>query len=401
MTSCADDGGTDRQLSASTPLLWPEPLAWRDHGVLALDGQGQTGLLQVSIPPDAKSVVLRATPAGGAADPKACFRFAELRTSAGAEWVGAAGPGPEGGQCPSCPQPVYAQRGFASLVIPGPGLSLQGVDTIQVRVTMRECVTGVAVAPGQLGIATASLHLESAVRLTEPVPQGVLELAVVRLGAAAQQPDPAAWTALWQRTRQAFAAAGIEVVVRAELNLPAVAGVTSAPLTVGPEHTAAVDALQMAIDAELSSHLDQQLGQPLTAVQQTALLERTLVVVVAPCLRLQDPLQPGATALRGHATRMPGGVRVAGVASLTLLGATDCAIGETASDPELLGNVLAHELGHQLGLFHSDVSPSEVGQGEGVKADLMHSRIAEIGGSPGFTAQQAAALAKHPSVYRR
>ncbi|MCB9584627.1 MAG: hypothetical protein H6718_04485 [Polyangiaceae bacterium] len=114
--------------------------------------------------------------------------------------------------------------------------------------------------------------------------------------------------------------------------------------------------------------------------------EREIRVVIAGCLEYADPLFGPPVALDGYTPRVLGG---AGAADGVFLPDVDCTSSRPLSlTPEARGRVLAHELGHYLGLFHTDPASDDAD-------NLMHPKPA-LATAHGLTPTQVEVLLRHP-----
>ncbi len=113
---------------------------------------------------------------------------------------------------------------------------------------------------------------------------------------------------------------------------------------------------------------------------------REVRVVIAGCLEYADPLFGPPVAVDGYTPRVLGG---AGAADGVFLPELDCTSSFPLSiTPEARGRILAHELGHYLGLFHTD--PDRDGD-----ANLMNPNPS-LSVAHGLTNAQIEALRRHP-----
>ena len=95
----------------------------------------------------------------------------------------------------------------------------------------------------------------------------------------------------------------------------------------------------------------------------------------------------------GQTTRLPGGAPFGSSASGVFISTLDCTQPSLARSGSKLGFVFAHELGHHLGLLHTNTSLGEQ-RSEPDVIDVMQSTPT----AATFTAKQAAAMRRHFDV---
>ncbi|MSP93468.1 MAG: hypothetical protein EXR79_17035 [Myxococcales bacterium] len=380
--------------------------AWLDLGSHPFDAAGRTALITATVPAGVRFVALRTrADKTGPAEP-ACMRLADVTTAAGAVWVGPPEPGPDSGACANCVQSVHSGRGYVMAVFPNDGKPLGSIGSLTFRVTLRHCETSIELGKGMLGSQITAVAVDVA---SEPAVSaasvGTLDVVVAAApgawpkfgGAGTGQGEatvlelassPLA-SAIVARLTSAFEGAGVTVRVRGWLALPPGAAKVN-PLIVTEAQSDATDALQATFDAALANVWQQR------GITQPAAAPRIVPIVFVPCLEAADPVA-GNQSVAGMSLRIPGGGRIGPYASMVLLSTDRCGARTDGPDAKHIPTIVAHELGHYLGLYHTDAAQG-LARAE-TATDLMHSKIAMTGPwDAAFTAKQATVLRGHPDI---
>lgn len=362
LTCTTPDANTEPDTAAGDVSTTSAPLLWRDHGEWPVQDDGSTPVVVVDVPAGARSLLIRARPAAGDAPSSVCFTFAAVDAPDGTSRLGTTATGE-----PVSDEPDD-QRGYALGLWPRLGDPALPSGNWRVRAGLVSCGAGAPVGPEALPGGT--LRLESAVL---PAIAGEPRIRVRRVFAPGLgDTSIATWDAAFRAAWAYLADAGLTAVEVAPLYLtPPLPSL--APLRVGaglPD----VDALASAID-------DHDLTTTETA---GALDDAPALIVVVPCIDRWIP-GGGQTRLAGHATRLPGGPRLPGIASFVVVGTSTCAPPEDG-DVDRLARVIAHELGHLLGLPH------------GTPPSLMSPQPETLADRPALTTAEAAAILASPLV---
>jgi len=380
------------------------PVAWQTLGLHTLDAKGRSPLLTTPVPDNSRYVAIRATALPMLPSEPACVRLADVDTGTGLSWVGPDKDKPDAGICTNCLHRVQSGHGYGLFVFPNDGKPLPNVSSLQFRVTLQHCETGLPLPLGLLGSQVTKVEVEVA---SEPLPTAdqPAKLALVLVAApgalasldglagharaVALRKDPLA-AALEQRLVAGFAAVAVAASVRGWIALPAKGLPSVAPLHVGNPDRSDVDALQSAVDAAIT--------QVWTAAKlsQSPAGARIVPVVLVPCLNVAQYGGAGDE-LAGFSLRIPGGSRVGNHASMVLIATQRCGGTGSPSSTAKLAALTLHEVGHYLGLYHTDDALGL--HRSATETDVMISGIAMSGKwQAGFTAKQAVVIRTNPLV---
>lgn len=368
------------------PTELPAPVPWQAVGELSVDdfgrAGGEEGWISVPFPAGQRYVAVRTLPVD--ADPEAeartCHRVLEARLRSGASLL---------------PEPDAALLDEHQRFEPGPGAGvfvlstaeapLDRADTLELRVGLYDCELKIPASrarfPGMPHALTVDAAWEPAP--TDTLPDATLAVRLARAedsGWGTLADDPALAEA-FAVAAERFADVGVELVVEAEATFPA-----TGTLRYGADMLG-LDALDAEVRARLQGSADDA---------------RFVPVVLVRCLEFDDPVAGSRLRPMGQASRIPGSMADARTPSLVVLAAGDCGDGSDPTpslEPERHGLVLAHELGHYLGLLHAD-EPSGAHVAGDVGQRLMDSTIAlEVDADEGWFSQaQALVLRRHPDV---
>lgn len=305
LVACAGGDEPPGALDGGGKLLTAEPVAF-----------GADGLTPVlSIPPfEGESVALWAK-----SEPGTCFALASLEDAGGRTWVSGREAGP---YCTDCGVRTSIAREEALIVLPS-GEGFAPRDGFAVRFGLMDCetLTPVETEGGhQLQLAwlpRASLPERGHLSLRFLVSQHSMLLG---------QPD--LQRELVERLNGELEEAGLEVTLDAVAELPDVPAETRFWTTDLGELSALLDQAPPARDA-------------------------TVDIVFAGCLRYDDPFFGPPVPVDGFTPRVGGGAGPASAVFMPGLRCDSFGRGPTPWPLDAYAHVLAHELGHFLGLYHS------------------------------------------------
>jgi hypothetical protein len=327
-----EDGDADS--SAHDATMHEPALAWVQREV-ALEPDGRTAPLTFDLTGLERPVfALRTYAADAEASRALCFQLEDVRTDNETLWVPPASSADYGDYCTRCEQPVAVGSGYGLFVLPSAAALPTSFGSVTLRVALRDCLTLTPLSPATTRPRT--LLVESASLATPPRARTVtLPVAIV----AATPHAFAAGARLDQafvHVQEIWRAAGIELVLRGPFELPRPA----APVVYSASDRSALAALQREANV-----LTQQAGVEAAAA----------VIVITPCLVREDTLSQSLTQPLATTAHLPGGFGVHAEPDGIFVAGELCGgltPGARYLESESLAALMAHELGHYLGLFH-------------------------------------------------
>ncbi|MBI4957766.1 MAG: hypothetical protein HY908_37515 [Myxococcales bacterium] len=352
---------------------------------LRFDADGESDTFQVVRPPGTDTLALRVRLGTEAAlGGPYCLQLVDVVASNGARWVSdGASPDTWGLACHDCAQRVFSAIGAGLYVFPNDGVDLPAeVTGLDARVALRDCATRTPLAPSEAERARLRATVEVgafalgagrtlAVSVYVAAPLALAD--ATSLGGALLDEGLAAAASHW-------APAGLAL----RFHEPVLAEVPrTTPADVGAADSGALDALA---------------GEASLALGETAAGGATLILV--PCLRAKSLLADAPSEVDGHTPRIPGGFAADGYGDAVLVRTGTCAGPPQPYwlSPAAFGRVVAHELGHYLGLYHIDTPDGLDLHLPDVSWDNLMHHIPSSVVDPGLTARQAHVALHHPLV---
>ena len=374
--------------AASAPT--PAGPSWQPVGSAEIDASGHSLPLQVTVSSADRFVALRIRPAEP--DPSApwCFGLDEVKLPDGTVWLGPLDGGGGASNEPFGSQRALPQHGYGIFVLPNDGVSALPNGPLSFRVVLRDCRydvpatrTSGGAQPGSFAALPTAVLVEVA-RESAITADAAMRLELrLAIGASsgfptAALPDNPDWNAALLRLRALFATAGVTIEIgrTAVVDLPQV-------ISYGPGKRQMLDA---AWDKAMNALTDD--------LSERAL--RFVPVVLVGCLVRDAPVAGGPQEYAGQTARIPGGAPFGTSANGVFLARSACISGGAPLAGEEWGAVLAHELGHHLGLLHTTTPLSAQRSREGF-VDIMGTSGSLLS-AQGFSAAQRAALRRHVDV---
>lgn len=369
--------------------------SWQELGTFALDSAGVTETMTVKVPVGARYVAIRVRTNQVAAGDPACLRLSNVKTAKGAVWVPATDQSRNDGTCSDCSQVVTNARGYGLFVFPNDGGELGDVGSLSFTVHTRHCMTDLLLPLGALGSKVTEIIVEAGTEPAWPAQKPTrldLLLAFDAKGLLDAKAHQAFTVQLQAQMRAKLTPIGVDLRFIAWVAVDLQKYGFGDKVDVSADVVHKLDPVQAAVDAAAEKLLANRLaGASLREVRLPTLM-------LVPCIQERNMIQSASYVLAGKSLRIPGGARVGDYASMLLL-ATDCdESGVRPLNAQKLGLIAAHELGHHLGLHHSD---GEHGLAAAATAtDLMHSNVAISGQfDAAFSTKQAVVIRAHPDVY--
>lgn len=384
LIGCGADGAPGSEVEAS---CWREtvpaapagpPPAFTLFGDVAVSSDGRTAPLAIPLPGAGAAVALRISDPSGA---PVCVQLESVVDPGGGAWVTSAA-GDWGPFCVTCPQRVSVGIGYGLFVLPSNDQPPPWPSTLQVIAGTRDCATLLPAPPSQ----PALLRIEGL------VPEAVApsRVGVISLGLAFLRQSPLADEA----TRQAVLPQALQLVN--ELFAPGALQVVVARTRVVDTPSATIE-LSRGDDGPLDALFGQVLGDGVCGAPPD---DGWVPVVFAGCLRVVDPVLSTTSEPDALTPGIPDGFAPAGRAHGVYVKGQSCQAGMApiAWSPSMLAKLLAHELGHYLGLYHSVEADGTVDQlADTDQTNLMYYSPLTVA-APTFSPSQFQVMRRHPAV---
>ena len=302
---------------------------------MALNSDARTNDVALSLHGSARVFGLRAFAQDVELSSRLCFQLEDVVVDDSAPWVGNPTSDDFGDFCTRCSQRVSVGAGYGLFVLPSSDDDSSALGEVRLRVALRDCTTLTPLSaaepqPMQLVIDHAAWV---------PPPPGMvmrLPLTIVLASPIAFESEPALLQAALQRARSVWLPAGIDLDF-------------ADPIEIDPPASAVEYSTADRRSLSLLAH------RARAALPAQASERAWPVVVIAPCLRRTDVVTSKRSEPLATTPHIPSGSGVYDEADMIFVAGERCAGLEPApnfSDATTLGVLIAHELGHFLGLYH-------------------------------------------------
>ena len=381
----SDAVDTAPQVTFTTPP--PQQTTWRDVGVFSLDGWGSSETIAIDFPDDQRFIAVRTFAGEGTSvlPEGLCYRLEPAALASGEQLVAGPEAQDNGAVCSDCVQFVSMGQDAGVFVFSTTPDPLSEGDTLTFNVSLRDCALGVKASRARFPQMPSHVEVEVAWEAAPSSPEaatlGVRIVYTENSGFQSPLNEDPLFAVLWAEMQARFDAEGIELSLEAELALDA----TFDHIEYGPGNASTLRDLQATFLSRLSRGSDDV---------------RFIPIALVNCLAFENTLLRETSRPSGQTTRIPGLLSVKTSPSLVLLATGRC-FGDddvVLEDPAHFGRILAHEVGHYLGLYHTDV-PAGAQLYTGPSERLMTSgQGASEADSAWFSDDQSRVMRRHPAV---
>ncbi len=369
--------------------------SWQPVGTFKVQSKGITEQVTVKVPDGVRYVAIRAQTNQSDAEDPACVRLSDVKTANGEVWVPTATDARNNGVCSGCDQRVANARGYGLYVFPNDGGELESVGSLSFKVHLRHCMTDLLLPSGALGSQVSEITVDVATEPAWPANQPArldLLLALGTSDALSGEPLLTFIGSVEEHMRSLLTPVGVDLRVIAWVRADLKQHGLEEGVDVSADTVHELDPVQTAVDVAAEKVLGERLAGG--SVRDF----RLPILMLVPCIEERNIVQSKSYVLAGKSLRIPGGGRVGSYASMILV-STVCEMGSADnSSIQRIGSIAVHELGHHLGLYHSDGVhglPASATATDVMRSNLAIGRQWDLG----FTPKQAVVMRAHPDIY--
>jgi hypothetical protein len=336
----------------------------------AIAADGMTLPVHFALSGVARAFALRAyAPDWHGAPP--CVALRDVVINAAQTWVGPDAAADSGDYCTQCEQRVAVGTGYGMFILPSAAEAALAIDSVSARLVLHDCLTLTAQrrspgSPSELSVELASWSPpQSSARLRLPL----AVLVATRYGLSGDLLE----TAL-EALQHTWSGAGIQIMPEPSIEIAA----PEQPVVFSAVDHAALVSLAQRARTELASR-SRDANWP--------------VLILTPCLRRLDLITSGQTEPWAITPHLPGGAAVGDEPDQIFIAAERCeglAPGPRFSDGAQLGAIMAHELGHYLGLYH--VAEADGRQDALLDTEVSDANLMRANPAPSATALSASQI---------
>lgn len=362
-------------------------LLWSILGEPALTPDGRSVPLLVPLPSGSAVVALRISDPTGT---PACVQLDSVVDPDGRAWITSIS-GDLGPTCLSCPQRVAVGIGYGLFILPSNDQAPDFPASLLVVAGARDCST--------LLPAVANLPPRLRIEGLFAPPVETTRAGIISFGLAFLSDSPLADEAIraavvpetLRLVNELLAPGALQVTVAQTRSV----GHLTGPLDLTRGDYGPLDALYGQVLGRGSCRQPVEQGN-----EQGNEQDGWVPVVFSGCIQIADPLQQTTSEPDGMTPGIPSGFPPDGRADGIYLKGRSCRPGSAPINwpPSLLARLLAHELGHYLGLFHSVEADGTLDQLADTDANnLMYYDPLAVS-APAFSASQFRVMRRHPAI---
>jgi hypothetical protein len=324
----AVDGGQAARVREEPALVW-------QGASLTLEPDGRTPPWALILPRGARAFAVRSWIDDPVLSRNTCFQLDEVIVQGDQIWVNRATTDDYGDYCLGCRERVAVGAGYGLHVLPSGADAQLELDAVELRVALRDCTTLTPLS----ALASGADHLMLEYAAWVPPPADLtlqLPVAIVIATAHGFAADEALLPDALASLSDTWSAAGVEIVYAAQIAIEA----PSSPIGYAANDRSRLRDLALAAQRALDAG---------------GVSRAWPVIVLTGCLQRSDVISGERTEPLALTEHIPGGFGPRAEPGAILIAAERCeglVPGPRYLDAQTLGAVLAHELGHYLGLYH-------------------------------------------------
>jgi len=311
----------------------PESLDFTLLGTYPVGNDGRSELITLKVASSTELIAIRSTWPEGQSHPNFCFQLEEVRADGTEQWVGKTTVSSENHTtCSECLHRVYMQAGSGAFLFPNNGQSLPELSSLTFKVVLRDCLTALPVSADVDGPIPAHVVVETGTLKNKPAAAGK-RLSVAIVNASNSSITPEFMDVVMPLVQQAYQPIGVDIEL---VSLSDIARPDGERL----EYNGA----NMSLLGDLADTAAKSIGH-----------KQTVPIILTPCLHFENPLLQISNDVKAVVPHIPGGLVSPGSADAVFVSAESCLFGPDSPawlDADGLARILAHELGHFLGLYH-------------------------------------------------